>query len=130
LTGSLKALNLVSLFVEDLPAARAFYADVLGLELVMGDEHSAMYKLGETMINLLTVEAATRQIAPAKVGGADAGSRVQFAVVVDDVDARCAELEAKGVSIINGPADQPWGMRTACFNDPAGHNWEFAQPIP
>ena len=126
---TLKDLNLVSLFVEDLAAGRAFYQDVLGLKLVNEDKQSAMFALGSTMVNLLSVEAARNQIAPARVGGADAGSRVQFAVVVEDVDALCVELKAKGVTIINGPADQPWGMRTACFADPAGHNWEFAQPI-
>jgi catechol 2,3-dioxygenase-like lactoylglutathione lyase family enzyme len=129
MTETLKNLNLVSLFVEDLAAGRAFYGDVLGLELAMADEHSAMYKLGDTMINLLTIPSAEVQIAPAKVGSAGSGSRVQFAIVVEDVDALCAELESHGVAIINGPADQPWGMRTACFADPAGHNWEFAQPI-
>ena len=129
MNGTLKGLPLVSLFVEDLAAARAFYQDVLELDLVMGDEHSAMFNLGGTMVNLLTVEAATRQIAPARVGGPDAGSRVQLVISVDDIDAVCADLQAKGVTILNGPADQPWGMRTACFNDPAGHNWELAEPV-
>ena len=124
------ALSLVNLFVEDLPAARDFYRDVLQLESVMEDPHSAMFRLGDTMVNLLTVEAARRQIAPATVGDADTGVRVQFAVVVEDIDARCADLQEKGVAIINGPEDQPWRMRTACFADPAGHNWELAQPIP
>lgn len=126
---TLPGLSLINLFVEDLPAAVAFYRDVLDLELVTEDPHSAMFRLGNTMVNLLTIEAARRQLAPAKVGGPDDGVRVQFAVVVEDIDAECARLEAKGVTIINGPEDQPWGMRTACFADPAGHNWELAQPV-
>lgn len=126
---NLKALTLVSLFVEDLPVARTFYHDLLRLEPVFADENSAMFRLGETMINLLTIDAARRQIAPAKVASLDSGSRVQFAIVVEDVDAQCVELQERGVTLINGPVDQPWGMRTACFADPAGHNWELAQPI-
>lgn len=129
MTSPLAALTLVNLFVEDLPAAKTFYADVLGLEFAFGDEYASAYSLGGTLINLLTIDAAKKQIAPATVAPADSGVRVQFAVVVDDIDARCAELEAKGVSVINGPIDQPWGMRTACFTDPAGHLWEYAQPI-
>lgn len=125
----LKGLSLINLFVEDLPAAKAFYEDIFGLELAFGDDYAAAYKLGDTLVNLLTVPAARKQLAPARVAGPDAGSRVQLAIVVDDIDGRCAALAAKGIDLINGPEDRPWGMRTACFADPAGHNWEFAQPV-
>lgn len=125
----LKGLSLINLFVEDLPAAKTFYEEVFGLDFAFGDEVAAAYTFGDILINLLTVPAAQAQLAPARVAGPEAGSRVQFAIVVDDIDARCAELAAKGVSLINGPEDRPWGMRTACFADPAGHIWEFAQPL-
>jgi catechol 2,3-dioxygenase-like lactoylglutathione lyase family enzyme len=125
----LKRLSLINLFVEDLPAAKAFYQDIFELEWAFGDDYAAAYKLGDTLINLLTIPAAREQLAPARVAGPDTGSRVQFAVVVDDIDGRCAVLAAKGIALINGPEDKPWGMRTACFADPAGHIWEFAQPV-
>ena len=32
-----------------------------------------------------------------------------------------------GNTLINGPIDRPWGIRTACFADPAGHIWEIAK---
>jgi len=63
------------------------------------------------------------------VAAPDAGVRVQLAITVYDIDAECAALAAKGVSLVNGPENQPWGMRTACFADPAGHLWELAQPV-
>lgn len=125
----LNGLSLINLFVEDLAAAKTFYADVLGLPFAFGDENAAAYSLGGTLINLLPVDAARKQIAPAKVASPEAGARVQLAIVVDEIDGRVAELRSKGISIINGPEDQPWGMRTASFADPAGHIWEFAQPI-
>jgi uncharacterized glyoxalase superfamily protein PhnB len=56
-----------------------------------------------------------------------AGSRVQFTIDVDDVDAMCAELASRGVELLNGPMDRPWGIRTAAFRDPAGHIWEIAK---
>ena len=59
----------------------------------------------------------------------DAGTRAQLTLTVDDVDARCAELESRGVQLLNGPMDRPWGVRTAALADPAGHVWELAQPI-
>jgi uncharacterized glyoxalase superfamily protein PhnB len=33
------------------------------------------------------------------------------------------------VSLLNGPIDRPWGMRTATFADPDGHIWEIAQQL-
>jgi uncharacterized glyoxalase superfamily protein PhnB len=39
----------------------------------------------------------------------------------------CAELASRGVTLLNGPIDRPWGIRTACFQDPAGHIWEIAK---
>jgi lactoylglutathione lyase len=46
---------------------------------------------------------------------------------VDDVDAVCADLIARGVELLNGPMDRPWGIRTASFMDPGGHIWEIAK---
>jgi uncharacterized glyoxalase superfamily protein PhnB len=45
---------------------------------------------------------------------------------VDDVDATAAELKRRGVELLNGPTDRPWGIRTASFPDPGGHIWEIA----
>jgi uncharacterized glyoxalase superfamily protein PhnB len=57
----------------------------------------------------------------------DAGARLQLTITVDDVDALCAELSRRGVELLNGPMDRPWGIRTASFRDPAGHIWEIAK---
>lgn len=122
-------LSAITLFVEDLPRTRLFYQDALGLELVFEDEDSAAYDLAGTVINLLRVSAADELIKPAAVGGGDVGSRFQLTIEVPDVDAACAELAAKGVTPLNGPMDRRWGVRTACFADPAGHLWEFAAPL-
>jgi catechol 2,3-dioxygenase-like lactoylglutathione lyase family enzyme len=43
----------VTLFVDDLVAARTFYREVFGLEVVYEDEDSAVFKFGDTLINLL-----------------------------------------------------------------------------
>ena len=55
----------------------------------------------------------------------DSGVRVQFTIGVEDVDATCRLLEERGVELLNGPMDRPWGVRTATFRDPAGHVWEI-----
>jgi lactoylglutathione lyase len=119
-------IGAITLFVEDLPAAKQFYRDVFGLPVHYEDDDSAVFDFGNTLINLLNVTEAPGLIGPAEVGGPDAGSRVQFTIDVDDVDAMCAELRRRGVELLNGPMDRPWGIRTATFRDPAGHIWEIA----
>jgi catechol 2,3-dioxygenase-like lactoylglutathione lyase family enzyme len=119
-------ITAITLFVEDLAAAKQFYFDVFGLPVVYEDDNSAVFKFGETLINLLKVTEAKELIEPALVGGRDAGSRMQFTLEVDDVDAMCAELATRGVKLLNGPIDRHWGIRTASFMDPGGHIWEIA----
>ena len=120
-------IGAITLFVEDLPAARQFYRDVFGLPVTFEDDDSAVFDFGNTIINLLRTTAARELIEPAVVAPRDAGSRVQLTVEVDDVDAMCAELARRGVELLNGPMDRPWGIRTASFMDPGGHIWEIAK---
>ncbi len=116
----------ITLFVEDVTAAKKFYGEVFGLPVVFEDDNSAVFKFGETLVNLLSTAAAGELIEPAHVSAREAGSRVQLTIEVDDVDATCAQLAARGVKLLNGPIDRPWGIRTASFMDPGGHIWEIA----
>ena len=120
-------IDAITLFVEDLAATKQFYQEVFGLPIHFEDPDSAVFNFGNTLINLLKVTEAPDLIEPAKVANPDAGSRFQFTIDVDDVDAMCAELAKRGVKLLNGPIDRPWGIRTASFRDPAGHIWEIAK---
>ena len=60
--------------------------------------------------------------------GADA--QFQLTIWVDDVDRVAAELDARGVPLLNGPVDREWGVRTVSFTDPDGHIWEVAHDLP
>jgi catechol 2,3-dioxygenase-like lactoylglutathione lyase family enzyme len=122
-----KGISNITLFVEDLPATKQFYQDVFGFPVHYEDADSAVFNFGNTLVNLLKVTEAPELIAPANVAEPAAGSRVQFTIDVDDVDAMCAELASRGVELLNGPMDRPWGIRTAAFRDPAGHIWEIAK---
>jgi len=121
------AISAITLFVEDLGAAKQFYREVFGLPVTFEDDNSAVFTFGQTMINLLRTSEAHELIEPAKVAGPEAGSRMQLTLGVDDVDAMCAELTSRGVELLNGPMDRPWGIRTASFRDPGGHIWEIAK---
>jgi catechol 2,3-dioxygenase-like lactoylglutathione lyase family enzyme len=120
-------IGAITLFVEDLPAAKEFYGRAFGLPVVFEDDASAVFRFADTLINLLKATEGVGLIAPAAVAPPEAGSRMQFTIDVEDVDAMCADLTARGVELLNGPMDRPWGIRTASFRDPGGHIWEIAK---
>jgi catechol 2,3-dioxygenase-like lactoylglutathione lyase family enzyme len=117
----------MSIFVEDLQAAKTFYTEVFGVKVVFEDEVSAAVKFDNLLINLLHQAKAPALVEPLTVGNRDSGARFQLSIWVDDVDTVCTELEQRGAKITNGPTNQPWGMRTATFIDPDGNSWEVAQ---
>ena len=123
------SISAITLFVDDLAATRSFYLEVFGLPVLFEDEDSAVFRFDNTMINLLKSSAAVSLIDPATVASPDSGSRLQLTLDVENVDATCAELTARGVELLNGPMDREWGIRTASFRDPGGHIWEIAQPL-
>jgi len=121
-----KSIHAITLFVEDLAEAKRFYREVFGLPVVFETDDSAVFRFGATLVNLLETSKASELVGLASVGLKDAGVRFQFTIEVADVDAMCAELKRRGVELVNGPMDRPWGIRTASFRDPGGHIWEIA----
>jgi catechol 2,3-dioxygenase-like lactoylglutathione lyase family enzyme len=116
----------ITLFVEDLEAARRFYQEVFRLPVFYEDDNSTVFRFGDTLVNLLRASEAPSLVAPATVAPPEAGIRFQFTLGVDDVDSMSDELRSRGVELLNGPMDRPWGVRTASFRDPGGHIWEIA----
>ncbi|HEX7525324.1 MAG TPA: VOC family protein, partial [Gaiellaceae bacterium] len=55
---SLRSVGAITLFVEDLPRSKSFYEEIFGLPIVWEDESSAVFKLENTLINLLEASAA------------------------------------------------------------------------
>jgi len=125
---TLQHISAISLFVEDLPAAKAFYLDVFGVPVAYEDDNCTVVKFDNLLINLLKVANAPEIIAPGTVAPRDAGSRFQISIWVADVDAVCSRLKQRGIAL-NGPLDRPWGLRTINFVDPAGHSWEVGQQL-
>jgi catechol 2,3-dioxygenase-like lactoylglutathione lyase family enzyme len=124
------SIGAITLFTEDLDRSKQFYQDVFGFPVAWEDDNSAVFKFGNTIINLLKIPAARELIEPGTVAGPQAGARFQLTVGVADVDALCADLTSRGLELLNGPMNRPWGIRTASFTDPSGHIWEIAQDLP
>jgi lactoylglutathione lyase len=128
-SASLRSVGAITLFVEDPQRSKSFYQGVFELSPIYEDEDAAAFKFENTIVNLLKIPAARDLIDPGAVAGREAGSRFQLTIWVDDADAVCAELATRGVSLLNGPMNRDWGMRTASFTDPDGHIWEIAQNL-
>jgi catechol 2,3-dioxygenase-like lactoylglutathione lyase family enzyme len=124
-----KSIGAITLFVEDPRRSKSFYESVFDLPAIYEDEHSAVIRFENAIINLLAFSEAPGLIAPATVAGPQSGSSFQFTIWVEDADAACAELASRGVTLLNGPVDREWGVRTASFTDPDGHIWELAQQL-
>jgi catechol 2,3-dioxygenase-like lactoylglutathione lyase family enzyme len=95
---------------QDIAAAKLFYQDVLGLELLMDHGWIATYGSSEEM---------TIQISFASQGGSETPTP-DLSIEVDDVDAALTAMKKAGFTITYGPADEPWGVRRFFVRDPFG----------
>lgn len=95
---------------ENVAAAKKFYGDVLGLDLLM--DHGWLVTYGNK-------EKMTVQIGIASEGGS--GTPVpDLSIEVDDVDAALAAMKKAGFKIEYGPADETWQVRRFFVRDPFG----------
>lgn len=119
------SIGAITIVAEDLETTKAFYTRVFDQHPISEDDSSAAFKFGDLIVNVIDGPAAQELIAPGTVAPPSAGARFQFTLLVPDVDTACADLKRRGVTLLNGPMDRPWGIRTASFQDPAGHIWEI-----
>ncbi|MER9526479.1 VOC family protein [Mesorhizobium sp. M0292] len=94
----------------DAAAAKRFYQDVLGLDVLMDQGWIVTYGSDERM---------QVQISFMAQGGS--GTPVpDLSIEVDDVDAALQGMKAAGFAVEYGPADEPWGVRRFYVRDPFG----------
>ena len=122
-------ISIISLFVEDVAASKAFYKSVFGVSVIFEDDHSAVVRFENLDVNLLQTSEAASLVEPYTVGGPDAGKRFQISIWVKDLEAVCEKLAMQKIDLLTGPQVQPWGLRTVTFADPAGNVWEVAEDI-
>lgn len=123
-------LGAIVLFVESLPRAKAFYCDTLGLPLRVEDEHFLEVEMENVSLALLERDVARELYTASVVPHArPAGTTFSLTLFVDDVDELFAQLLMVGVPFLSPPEDQPWGQRTASFEDPDGNLFELSSPV-
>lgn len=95
---------------RDISAAKRFYHDVLGLDLLM--DHGWIATYGSD-------EKARVQVSIASQGGS--GTSVpDLSIEVDDLDTALQRMKEAGFQIEYGPVDEPWGVRRFYVRDPFG----------
>lgn len=123
-------LNLSHCFItcHDADEARAFYGDVLGLELrddvAKGPYHWLNFTPpGQPDIRIVVSNwlspnpADSDQLAALLAKGAL--NAVVFSTA--DVDEAFEKIRASGAEVLQEPTDQPYGVRDCAFRDPSGN---------
>ena len=126
---TLDAIEVITLFVDDIDEAKSFYQRVFNPKILFEDNVSAVLNFSGLLVNLLISSEAPELVTPLPVAASSSGSRMLLTIKDGDTDAVCAELNRLGITLLNGPIDRPWGRRTAAFADPSGHVWEIAADI-
>jgi catechol 2,3-dioxygenase-like lactoylglutathione lyase family enzyme len=94
----------------DPAAARRFYQDVLGLDLLMDFGWIATYGSSAKM---------SVQVSFATEGGSGAPTP-DLSIEVDDLGTALRRMKAAKIPIEYGPVDEPWGVRRFFVRDPFG----------
>jgi catechol 2,3-dioxygenase-like lactoylglutathione lyase family enzyme len=127
-------IKLITLAVDNLDRALAFYRDGLGLETkgIMGKqfEHGAVvfFNMNDDLILALwpaSSLAKDANVTPtrARLGSVSIGHNVGSK---QEVDAIIEQARAAGAVITDPPKDRFWGGYSGYFHDPDGHLWEIA----
>ena len=104
-------VDFVSVLTQDIPRARQFYGETLGLPVETEGENDLEFTLGQVTLDVFN---------PASIGQPFAPSPAGIAIRVPDVAAARATLEAKGVEF-DGEIVDSGVCHFAFFKDPDGN---------
>jgi catechol 2,3-dioxygenase-like lactoylglutathione lyase family enzyme len=122
-----------ALYVTDLPAAEAFYSDILGLDLLGKVEgRHIFFRCGGSVLLIFNAEATKVPPAPdarLKVPphGTVGEGHLCFAASADEITRWRTHLAAKDIAI-ESDFEWPQGGRSIYIRDPSGNSIEFAEP--
>jgi uncharacterized protein (DUF952 family)/uncharacterized glyoxalase superfamily protein PhnB len=119
---------------RSMPAAvvipQLVYADVAVAVIWLGDVFgfSIRWVAGDHRAQLEVPSGGCVVVTAGQTSSALTG-RNSVMIRVGDVDAHHARARERGATILESPADQPYGERQYTAEDLAGHHWDFTQSI-
>jgi uncharacterized protein len=122
-------VTLITLGVDDLPRAVAFYRDVVGWQPAsVVDDDVAFFDLDGFILALWLRRSLAADV------GVDEADRGRFEAVAlaynarshEEVDGIFRSLLERGAHIAKSPVETDWGGYSGYFVDPDGHHWEVA----
>jgi predicted enzyme related to lactoylglutathione lyase len=113
----------VRLLVTDFAACYRFYAEVLGLKPQSGASEGPYEKFSPAAgsAGIALQDRATMAAVLPELGDVVTGHRSLVVLRVDDLDAYCREISARGAVLLHGPAPMSDRMRVAHLKDPEGN---------
>jgi catechol 2,3-dioxygenase-like lactoylglutathione lyase family enzyme len=119
-----------ALYADDLPAARHFYEEVLGLDCYASEAgRHVFFRCGDQMLLIFNPETTSEQrgALPVPPHGARGPGHVCFRISLSDLNGWRRRLAACGIAI-EADFEWPGGGRSLYIRDPAGNSVEFAEP--
>jgi catechol 2,3-dioxygenase-like lactoylglutathione lyase family enzyme len=104
-------VDFVSVLTQDIPRAKKFYGETLGLPVETEGENDLEFRLGQVTLDVFNPASVGQEFAPSPAG---------IAIRVPDVAAARADLEAKGVQF-DGDIVDTGVCHFAFFKDPDGN---------
>ncbi len=121
-------LHVITLAVDELERALAFYRDGLGFDSpgIIGTEWTDNETGASGAVALFELDGGLAKdaqipVRPTQSGEFSLGQLVQSRA---EVDALLQKAEAAGATV-TAAHDRPWGIYSGYFRDPDGHLWEI-----
>lgn len=123
----IRSIDYTVIFARRMPLMREFYGTVLGFPLhkELGSKW-VEYRVGSNILALTERGVVFDDPSP-PVG--TLSLQLAFRVAPGEVAVCANTLKERGVGIVSGPTDQPWGHRTLFFRDPDGNVLEIYAEI-
>ncbi|MDW6019440.1 VOC family protein [Vibrio plantisponsor] len=125
----LKRIHHAAIICSDYPRSKAFYVDVLGLEIIAENYREARdsYKLDLALPDGSQIELFSFPDAPKRPSYPEAQGLRHLAFCVDDVSVAKKKLEQQGVEVEPIRVDEFTGKQYTFFADPDGLPLELYQ---
>ena len=121
-------ISFVTLAVEDLARARAFYAAMGLLEHPRSNDHVAFFEMGGQLFALYPRDALAEDVGLLPGTPRDGVTTTLSQNVHEEghIDQLLARAEEHGGTILKSASAPPWGGVRGYFADPDGFVWEIA----